>query len=192
MAYQSPLTLVYNTPAVYESDSQYIDSEDPIQIWDQKQKGPTIMDLIEGSPDFRMFAGLVKKSGYEQLLRDPARKITMFVVPDSAFYKAPSTLLQELDGYDARSVVGFHMLKVPLTMADMNLKRVYVETFHPIERLMLDGGFGSFKIGFRHHAMTTAPTVMYNARIIGGDQLATNGIVHVISIPLVPNAMPVY
>jgi hypothetical protein len=31
----------------------------------------------------------------------------------------------------------------------------------------------------------------YEARIIGGDQMAKNGIVHVISIPLVPMAIPV-
>lgn len=192
MAYQSPLVQVYNTPAVYEDDVAYIGMLDAQKVWSNQNRGPTIMSLLEKDDRFRLFTGLIKKSGFEAMLRDPNRKVTIFAVPDSAFYKAPSTLLEELDGYDARSIIGYHILKVPLTFADMNYKRTYAETFHPTERLMLDGGFGSFKIGPRYHAMTTAPTTMYNARIIGADHLASNGIIQIISIPLVPMISPVF
>ena len=149
---------------------------------------PNVMELLENSRDFKIFTSFVKKSGLENVLRDPNRKVTLFAVPDSVFYKMPHHLWRELDHHDKRSIISFHLLPGLYAHNDFAGTRKFYRTEHPHENLVVDGRGLTVRVGFRHHSASVNPTVNYNAKITGPDNLASNGIVHVINLPMIPYA----
>lgn len=148
----------------------------------------TMMELLEQSPNFQIMTQWVRRSGLEATLRDPNVRLTFFVVPDPAFHRMPGHMWKELDDHDAKKIVEFNLLRGMFALRDFTGTRKFYRTYYPRENLVVDGRGLNVRVGFRHHSSSVNPTVNYTAQVIGADHLASNGIVHVLNLPLIPGA----
>jgi uncharacterized surface protein with fasciclin (FAS1) repeats len=149
----------------------------------------TVLDRIHKHPDFSIFLLLVQSAKLENYLNDPMSTLTLFLPTNESFERLPAHMVAEFDLIPVRDFVAFHILKEPLTTTSMRDVRLYVRTLYPRENLQINGLLpNTMKIGLRHYSNSVTPSINYDSNVIQGDIMARNGIIHVISSPLVPNA----
>jgi uncharacterized surface protein with fasciclin (FAS1) repeats len=149
----------------------------------------TILDMIHNHPDFTIFLMLVQSAKLENYLNDPMSTLTLFLPTNESFNQLSSHLVGEFDLISVRDFVSFHILKEPLTTKSMQQVRLYVRTLYSRENLHINGMLpNTIKIGLRHFSNSVTPSINYDSNIIQGDIMAQNGIIHVISSPLIPES----
>lgn len=134
----------------------------------------TLSGLLQHSPDFTLFNYLVRRAKLENILNDFMTNATLFV-PSDIYLKAlyPDWFFVSTDYLAAKDFVLSHLLnrKVTLEML-MSSDGMRVQTHHRT------GRFKSFYTSYvpKTHELR----LNNNAKIIEGNIMVNNGIVHVI------------
>lgn len=151
----------------------------------------SVMAMLEQSPQFTMFVRWIKDSGLEDLYRDPDSHLTVFAVPDSKLERMPEHLWLDIDGVGARGMIQFSTLPYEMMFREMRYRRQGLTSLYKSERLMADGnGINSVRIGRRATSSSVSPTTNYSSEIIHADALASNGVIHVVNLPVLPCTGP--
>lgn len=175
---------------VYDAQTAKLNPVDII-LNKQRQPASSIMDYLERNPNYKAWVGLIKKSGYDKLYRDPNRLITAFVVSDTNLYQIPAHILHNLDSYSASSLIGFMTAQNVFTSSDFKMTPglMYLKTYHPYENLLVNSMAFNIRIGRRPLSMSSMPSINADSRIIPerSDVLMGNGVIHEVGYPVVPD-----
>ena len=153
-----------------------------------KPHGNTIYSIVYRNPAFSIFKRMIDDSGLRSLYDNKQGSITLFLPPNSAFEKMPPHMLNEMDRQTVRKLVLFHTVKSEFLLEDMLHTKQYVETYHPKENLFINGMGLTPKIGHRHLSASAYPSINAETSINKADIQADNGVIHVVSSPLIPGA----
>jgi uncharacterized surface protein with fasciclin (FAS1) repeats len=147
----------------------------------------TLLYAIANNSKFSIFYRLIRQANMEKFFNDPDQTATVFLPPDKSFSIIPNHVINQIESKSPLAIVSFHTLKAPFSIADMKYSRRYAKTLYPRENLLIEGrGISSIIIGHRYTSNSVTPSINYNATIIEGDILCSNGIIHIISVPLSP------
>jgi len=130
----------------------------------------TVVDVIAHNPALTTLSGLLNSSGLAQTLSGTG-PFTVFAPDDNAFKAAPAKVIEELkqNPDKLREVLTFHVVPAKITSADAKNGKVKSVLGADIE-ISKSGDF-----------VTVESAVVSQA-----DQLAGNGVVHVIDTVLLP------
>ena len=147
----------------------------------------SVYNQLKSDGNFTIILSMIDKVPFmKNILSDSRSQVTFFAAPDSAFYKLPSHMWREIDINDAQSIITFHTVKGIMTTKDMESRRFFAQTYHQVENLLINGLGLTVKVGLRHHSSTSNPTINYHSKIIGYDLPASNGVIQIISVPVLP------
>jgi uncharacterized surface protein with fasciclin (FAS1) repeats len=134
----------------------------------------TLSGLLQHNPDFTLFNYLVRRAKLENILNDFSTNLTLFV-PSDAYLKSlyPDWFFVSTDYLAAKDFVLSHLLnrKITLEML-MSSEGMLVQTHHRT------GRFKSFYTSYV--PKTHEIRLNNNAKIIEGNIMVNNGIIHVI------------
>ena len=144
----------------------------------------TILKFLESKDQFKTFLNLILKSKYSKLLDDHMSDVTLFVPTNRAFESMPAIVSEYLFSISLDEFIAFHIVKNRLVLNDIKGRRFYTDTYAR-ESLLINGmGISEPKIGVRFKISTSRPGPNSESRLTDGDFEASNGVVHLISLPL--------
>ena len=147
----------------------------------------TIMHALATNPDFEITKTLILQAGMFDYFNSLQTNATLFICPDRYWKKyTPDFLLRDIDLQSAASIIRYATLGFPLTLSGMNLQRGYINNLHPRENLLVNGRLWAPEIGLRPQSASLGPQYYQTSRIIKGDIPFRNGVMHIVSSPVVP------
>jgi len=149
----------------------------------------TIAHAIFTNADFEITKTLIVQAGMFDFFNSLESNVTLFITPDKYWKRnTPDFLLRNIDLQSAASIVRYATLNFPLTMSGMNLTKGYVENMHPRQNLLINAmTWGGAEIGLRPKSTSLGPQYLETSRIVKGDVPFRNGVIHIVSSPVVPS-----
>jgi hypothetical protein len=148
----------------------------------------TVLGLVSRSKDHKIFTDMIYKSGLAGILSNPEASVTLFLVPDKELVKLAETLYATLNRVDIQEFIGFHIVKGGIPIGHMMGANSIVETYHPREKLMINGYGLSPQVGNTNYTGAMVPTATTQANIITrtSNVVVGRSVIHMINLPLTP------
>lgn len=135
----------------------------------------TLMGVIENTPDFSIFASIVKKSRFAGKLSDKQSDYTIFVPSDEELKKKYNeNVLNNIDDGLAKQIISFSMMNRKIDKQLLQSSQIAI--FPTIDRTN----------SMHLHTINEITYLPNNTTIIHFNQPADNGIIHVIDNILIP------
>jgi uncharacterized surface protein with fasciclin (FAS1) repeats len=156
-----------------------------VKNFDQKiPEKLTMLKFLKTRTEFKTFLDLVLKSKYVKMLDDDMSDVTLFVPTNRAFENLPAIASEYLFSISLNDFIAFHIVKNRLKISDITGRRFYTDTY-AMENLLINGlSVSDPMIGVKFKHSTSRPGPNNRSLLINGDISTSNGVIHVISLPL--------
>lgn len=146
----------------------------------------TIYKKLKSNPNLTTFTRLVEASQFKNLLDRSDICVTLLAVPDSSFENLDDSDLNHLNKLDVDELIAYHILKKCWRVKDLAGYDALLESYNQKENVYVSSGLNGPKFGRRYRTTAVKNSLQYDSTILNGDNLFCNGIVHIISAPLIP------
>ena len=152
----------------------------------------TIMSELESRPEFSKFVKTIKQSGYAKLLNDPSQNLTLFAPSDVSFLGVSASTKDALYSMYVDDFVGYHIARGKIMLKDMVGRTYRIPTYSKEAVLVRGEGIAMPKIGRVIKRTNTLPCPGTEPDITDADNMVSNGVIHVVSRPLIPESFTRY
>jgi len=179
--------------SVFMGEFPFIADSKAQKVWDARMAEErvipspprTILSVLKNSKEYSIFYSLVKKSRMESFLDESDRHLTLFVAPDSSY---PPNILPMLDAHEAQHLVRLSLVTGFIPVENFFNTTQYVQTLAKVP-LYINGisqpGNVFINQPLYGNGEETPTGSYYMPRIVYPNITAVNGIIHILSLPLV-------
>lgn len=146
----------------------------------------TIYKKLKANREFSTFTRLVEASSFKNILDNPNMCVTFLAVPDKVFDKLNDSDLNHLNKLEVDELISYHILKKCWRVSELEGNTVLLQTYNQKENMYVSGGLNGPRFGRRYRTTAIKNSFEYESTILDGDHQFCNGIVHIVSAPVIP------